>query len=70
MIIILIHNMEGKRRCNDLYLNNKITLGTKQTFSGTGKLKHGAKSYGGFLTKAKNIKIDYTVESSKPVTKH
>ena len=49
------------------YLNNKITLGTKQTFSGTGKLKHGAKSYGGFLTKAKNIKIDYTVESSEPV---
>ena len=49
------------------YLNNKITLGEKQTFSGTGQLKHGAKSYGGFLTKAKNIKIDYTVESTKPV---
>ena len=49
------------------YLNNKITLGKKQTFSGTGKLKHGAKSYGGFLTKAKNIKINYTVESTEPV---
>ncbi len=48
-------------------LNNKLTLGTTQTFSATGKVKHGTKSTGGALTTAKKVKIDYTITSSEPI---